>query len=258
MQETEIYEIESNNMETSFQRRNYDKIKLAYKILVGLNLIIDFFMIVFLRVGIVKERYFYFVIALLPMDLYLFSWIFHEVVSWGESMRAPDIHEHIYIGTRYETYIQLLLISVLVLQPMEYRSKCIHGEKNIYYTTTVVFAFLFLISLITIRKQKGKITKCMMIALFSLFFAWGLTDATFFLTSSRPVTYVTSVWDSTTFRNHGTYYRVKVLLKDGRMQWLYTTKEVYDEVKDGGGIVVIRDRTGLFDTEFVNVYLPKY
>lgn len=79
-----------------------------------------------------------------------------------------------------------------------------------------------------------------------------------YATGSRSVRYVSVVMDwKTHYYKAGEYYRVKVMLRDGSMKWLNTDETLYNEVKDGGGAVVVYEKNCLLGVQFVRVQLPQ-
>lgn len=222
----------------------------------GVILVMDIFLWLFYSTGLITQGSFRLTIATLPINYYLFSWICNEVVSWGYSKRKEDKSRFIYIGESKAVYIQLLFVLFFGMTPLVYDYQCIRGEKIIYLAVIFFFSFLFLVTLFTIRVQCGKIIKCVTIAWISIAVAFPMAEAFVYDTCSDPVRYVTSVWDSTEYNNRGRYYRVKVLLRDGSMAWLNTDETLYHQVKDGG-VVLIYEKTGIFDIQFAKVRLPE-
>ncbi len=252
----------SKSTNESFCTRHFRQIKYTFRVLVLIDWIIEIALLLMCREHLIKVRYYYFIAAALPLNIYLFSWIFHEVVSWNDPSAEQDAKRYIHVAISpvppfIHPFVMLLIFDLMfILYPLIYDFQCIQGERNLLITGIIIFFILFSVSLFCVRKQQGKIAQALLIAMISICISWSLTRAAFYAVSAPPVHYVTAVWDSRKVYNRGVSYYVYVLLSDGRRVRLKTSEEVYEATKDGG-IVMISERTSIFDTKFVAVYLPE-
>lgn len=237
------------------KRDNFEDVKRAYKLLTRANFIIVFIALLLFWTGLLKDRVFYAIVAMLPLDLYIFSWIFHDVVSWGAVRGKRDNSRFLYIGDGAGVILLLLLDGIFALMPLIWDAQCIRGQNYIYTTVAILSAFLFSVTLFTMRKQNDRIIKCVIVAWLTICFAFPMAFAFYYATTSHPVSYITVVWDSKAYFSRGWHYRIKVMLRDGSFEWLYADEELYSEVKNGG-TVMIHERSGILGTQFVKVRLP--
>ena len=197
---------------------------------------------------------YYLIMIIISLNIFAFAWIFRSVVVWGGTKKGkyPAGANYISIGESPPIWILMLLDTFFVGFPLTYKIQCVHGQERMIFAGVAVFLVLFLISVFRIGYKDSKIVEWAIIGIFSAIFSLLLTIAVFYSTSSAPVYYQTVVWDS----GEDDGYCLQVLLRNGEKQWLTVTKPVYEAVKDGG-IVKLSERTGIFDTEFVEVYLPE-
>lgn len=200
------------------------------------------------------NRSYYLIMIIISLNIFAFAWIFKKVVVWGGSQKGkyPAGVNYISIGASLLIWILMLLDIFFVGFPLIYKIQCVHGQERMIFAGVAVFLVLFLISAFCTGYKDSKIVEWAMIGIFSAIFSVLLTGAVFWSTSSAPVYYQAVVWDS----GEDDGYCVQVLLRNGEKEWLKVTKPVYEAVKDGG-IVKLSERTGIFDTEFVEAYLPE-
>lgn len=119
-----------------------------------MNLLIIFILLVLYGSGLLKERSFYVYITMLPLDLFVFSWQFHEVVSWGYSNKTKQDYR-IYIGDSPALCILMLLVVFFGMSPMVYDWQCICGENNMYRTAAALSVFFVFGDFIHDSKAEG-------------------------------------------------------------------------------------------------------
>lgn len=130
------------------QRRHFHKIQLAYRCINVLNMVIAISLLLLLKTNRIHAQYAYLILALLPLDLYVFSWIFHKIVIWKDPDKTGLPGDCICLGFRSPLIIWFFVDTLFVLFPMLFSSfQCIQGEKHLVLTTIAIFAVLFFVSI---------------------------------------------------------------------------------------------------------------
>lgn len=247
----------NTNFDT-FQRRHFRQIRLAYRIINVLNLVTAVVLLVLLKADLIKVRYFYLIVAILPMDIYLFSWIFHKVVIWKDPGKTRLPKDYICLGLHSPVFVLILFDALFVLGPMLCNFQCIRGEKTMLWSILVLFAVLSFLSLFFFirqnRKNMRKIEPYIIIAMISISYSWILTSAVYY-TASRPPVFYPAVVESTSQGRHrdGTSYYIMVFLRDGSRHRLLATENTH-KYAENHTVVLICERDSLFGTQFVSVH----
>lgn len=246
---------EEDNMKREPEKNAVKEIRRFGRKLFILDIIAKIILVLLHEMHFINRGY-YLIMIIISLNIFAFAWIFRSVVVWGGTQKGkyPAGENYISIGGSLPIWILMWLDAIFVGLPLSDKIQCVHGQERMVFAGVAIFLALFLISVFRTGSKDSKIDEWAMIGIISAFFSFFLTEAAFWSTSSAPVYYQTVVWD--VGQDDG--YCVQVLLKNGEKEWLTVTKTVYEAVKvKDGRIVTLSERTGLFDTEFVEVYLPE-
>ncbi|MCM1496335.1 MAG: hypothetical protein NC089_11130 [Bacteroides sp.] len=250
---------------SSFQRKHLKQIQIAAWILFAVDLLLGAIVVLIYRnTDWIKMKYYFLIMELLPLTFFLFAWMFRDVVVWDD-----DSGRYLWVQTkksRLKRYVNISVMMmmlilcnlVLVIMPLTIQMVCIKGSLSIFFLWVVYALILILISFGCVGKKRLKLyTQWFFILFFSAVTAWGMTDTTFFFTSKAAKHYAAEVvktGESHSYRR-GTSYYVVVMLKDGAEQRIRVAKSVYQAAERGESLVIC-EREGILDTEFVTVHLP--
>ena len=251
--------------DSSFQQKHSKQIRIAARVLFAADLLIG--VAVFLIYGNtdwIKLKYYFLIMELLPLTFFLFAWIFKDVVIWSvadahylwahRKERIPKWYVNI------DTMVMILMICNLLLGivPLMYQLQCIKGGLSMFILWVIFFLTLTLISFGCVGRKRIKLyAQWIVILFFAATSAWGMTDVTFLFTRKEPDHYAAEVVETSVSHSYrgGTSYYVVVLLKDGSEQRIMVAKSVYSAAEQGEPLVVCQ-REGILNTEFVTLHLP--
>lgn len=258
---TQTDENQTITKKDSFQYRYFDVIQRVYTYLNILNIVSAISLLLLLKTTEIDVGTVYLILAALPLDIYVFSWVFHKVVIWKDSDKAGKLpYGYICLGLHSPSIIILFFIEMFILYSMLFSSfQCVHGERYLFWITLAIFAILFFVSALLLpkytNKTKQKLESYLTIAMISVSISWTLTEAVFYDASTPSNLYTAVVIDSYKSHNRGTRYYAIIQLKDGSEQRLHIYKDIYDFTQEDK-VVLIRERTSFFGTTFVSIHNP--
>lgn len=222
-----------------------------------------FFLDILLMVGltiltpdVVPARYYFLLVELIPLDFFVFTWVFKDVVAelnyarWKKQARAwKKTHVPIIVRQLVLAFLNFLLpISSLMIM-----MHCVSGTYKVFLVGLFLFVCLMYVSVRCLGFEKSRISQLLLMACVAAVCCYGITLAIFRAGTSKPVHYEAEIL--TYYQSDGNYYAA-VKLKDGTEERLEIFDYVYEKI-DAGGQVVVCERTSWFDTRFVYVHLPE-
>lgn len=245
---------------SSFQRKHLKQIQIAARVLFAVDLLMGAaIVLIYGNTDWIKSKYYFLIMELIPLTFFLFAWIFKDVVVWDDDRG----HKRAAVPKRYVNISVMLLVLVmsnilLVIRPLQIQLECIKGGMSMLFLWAVFALTLILISFGCVGRKRLKLyAQWCFILIFSAVMAWGMTDITFLLTAEAPNHYVAEVVHTgeAHSRRGGTSYYVVVILEDGTEQRIQVAKSVYSAAEQGEPLVVCQ-REGILNTEFVTLHLP--
>ncbi len=195
---------------------------------------------------------------MLPLDLYVFYWIFHKVVIWKDSDKTGLTNDYIYLGF-WSPLVFWSIINALFLLPPMSSFQCIQGKKYLTLTTIAIFTVLFFVSALLLPGKsvriKSKLEAYFTIAMISILISWTLTEAVYDAASESSALYAAVVLRSSEVHSRGTYYYASVELRDGSEQRFSISEDIYNYTQEHKA-VLIQERTSFFGTTFASVHNP--
>lgn len=249
----------------SFQTEHLKEIRIASRILFVVDLLIGAAVIfVYRNTDLLKTQHYYLLMELIQLTSFLFAWIFKDVVIWDDPSGR-----YLWSGSREQTkryYVDIFVLQIMmlclnmlfVILPMLVNLQCTRGSQSLFWVWLIFALLLTLISFGCVGRKRLKLYRqWLAILFFSAEAAWGMTDVTFLLTCKEPIHYVAEV--TSTGKTHsyrgGTQYHAYVILRDGTEKRIMISQSVYRVVNDGEEVVIC-EREGILNTEFVTIHLP--
>lgn len=250
---------------SSFQQTHLKQIQIAAWVLFTVDLLIGTTVVLIYRnTDWIKSKYYFLIMELLPLTFFLFAWIFRDVVVWDDdSGRYLWVHKRAEVPKRYVNISVMLMVLILcnmllAMRPLQILLECIRGGLSMFFLWLVFALILILISFGCVGRKRLKLyTQWCFILIFSAITAWGMTDITFLLTAKAPDHYAAEVVKTGESHSHrgGTSYYVVVILENGTEQRIQVAKSVHSAAERGEPLVVC-EREGILNTEFVTVHVP--
>ena len=243
------------------QNQQAGKIRRGYRILVFINLALFIFLFFFCPVSLIKGKYQFLLIQLLPVTYFIYGWIFNHVMTWMplSDMNASAEWKEKHAGMGFvfiHLGILLFLVTEMTLSPL---LNYLAGGW-IVYTGALLLTVVFLI--ITIRRTRGMphriltpVTAAFLFLIYSIGVMPALTLAT--AHSSKINHYpaeVVRLWEDEDSKYVDRYYS-ELLLPDGTKTEVRLFHSVYEDLLAGEDKTVC-DQTGLFGIRFISVHDP--
>ena len=217
------------------------------------------------HVSLLRIWDFYFVLAFISLDLFVFTWIFRDAL-WEDWAYKEDAGQK-WKGIHGDILIRQMALMVLSFLPIrgsaERTLQCIGGSGKMFLLGTVLFILLLLPCICRLGKEKLQVRlrefrlwQLLLLSGYTLLVSMVLTNGIFGVTSKVSVHDLAEVIETDWSHSSrgGNQYYAWVDLDNGTEEKLSVSETVYDKINRQEDVVLCRS-LGLFGTEFAAIHI---
>lgn len=217
------------------------------------------------HVSLLRIWDFYFVLAFISLDLFVFTWIFRDAL-WEDWAYKEDAGQK-WKGIHGDILIRQMALMVFSFLPIrgsaERTLQCIGGSGKMFLLGTVLFILLLLPCICRLGKEKLQVRlrefrlwQLLLLSGYTLLVSMVLTNGIFGVTSKVSAHDLAEVIETDWSHSSrgGNQYYAWVDLDNGTEEKLSVSETVYDKINRQEDVVLCRS-LGLFGTEFAAIHI---